>query len=118
MAVKKAVVLTNGQFEQLQSGDTLEGAGGGSATLTETEIDFGTKPVNNKTFIINDAGVSVSNKIIVIGSASDATGQVGNDWEVDSAMFSAKANTGNFTLYVNAQFSISGKRKIYYQILS
>jgi hypothetical protein len=117
MAVKKAVVLTNGQFELLQAGDTLEGVGG-SATLTETEIDFGTKPVNNKTFTITDSGVSVSNKIIVTGSASDATGQVGNDWEVDSAMFSAKANSGNFTLYANAQFSISGKRKIYYQILS
>lgn len=117
MAVKKAVVLTNGQFEQLQAGDTLEGADG-SATLTETEIDFGTKPVNNKTFTITDAMVSGSNKIIVIGSASNATGQVGNDWEVDSAMFSTKSNSGNFTLYVNSQFSMSGKRKIYYQILN
>jgi len=117
MAIKIPLVLTNGQVEQLQAGDTIAGTGG-SAVLTETEIDFGTKPVNNKTFTVTDAGVSGSNKIIVIGSASNATGQVGNDWEVDSAMFSAKANTGNFTLYVNAQFSISGKRKIYYQILN
>lgn len=118
MATRKPLVLNNGQIEQLQSGDTLDGAGGSSATLTETEIDFGTKPVNNKTFTITDAGITGSNKIIVIGSTSDATGQVGNDWEVDSAIFSAKANSGNFTLYVNAQFSISGKRKIYYQILN
>lgn len=118
MAVKKALVLNNGQIEQLQAGDTLDGVGGGSAILNEAEIDFGTTPVNNKTFTIVDANIGTSNKILVFPSSNDATGQAGNDWEVDSAMFSAKANTGNFTLYVNAQFSISGNRKIYYQILN
>lgn len=92
--------------------------GGGSATLTEVEIDFGTKPVNNKTFTIIDGAVTNTKKVIVIPSPNNATGQLGNDWEVDGATFSAKANTGDITLYVNAQFSISGKRKIYYQILN
>lgn len=92
--------------------------GGGTPVLTEVEIDFGAKPVNDKTFTIIDAGVSNTNKIIAFPSPSNATGQVGNDWEVDSAVFSAKANIGSITLYVNAQFSMNGKRKIYYQILN
>ena len=91
---------------------------GGTPSLTEVEIDFGTKPANNKIFTITDAGVSNTNKIIVTPSPSDATGQVGNDWEVDGAIFSAKANIGSITLYVNAPFSMNGKRKIYYQILN
>jgi len=88
------------------------------SSLVETEIDFGTQPINNKTFTITNGVVINTNKIIVFPSPNNATGQIGNDWEVDSAIFSAKANTGNITLYVNAQFSISGKRKIYYQILN
>ena len=92
--------------------------GGGSATLTEVEIDFGITPVNNKTFTITDVAVTNTKKIIIFPSPSNATGQVGNDWEVDGATFSAKANTGNMTLYVNAPFSMNGKRKIYYQILN
>lgn len=87
-------------------------------SLTEVEIDFGTNPLNNKTFTITDVTVISTNKIIVTPSPNDATGQVGNDWEVDGATFSAKANTGNMTLYVNAPFSMNGKRKIYYQILN
>jgi hypothetical protein len=92
--------------------------GGGSATLTEVEIDFGIIPVNNKTFTITDVAITNTKKIIIFPSPSNATGQLGNDWEVDGATFSAKANTGNMTLYVNAPFSMNGRRKIYYQILN
>lgn len=92
--------------------------GGGSASLTEVEIDFGVNPINNKIFTIIDTSVVSTNKIIIFPSPNTATGQQGNDWEVDSATFSAKANIGNITLYVNSPFVISGKRKIYYQILN
>ena len=112
----KLVVLNNNGTKSTLDSSTL--GGGGSATLKEVEIDFGTKPVNNKTFTITDGAIVVTNKIIVTPSPSDATGQVGNDWEVDGATFSAKANTGNITLYVNAPFSMNGKRKIHYQILN
>jgi len=89
-----------------------------SPTITEIEIDFGTKPLNNKTFTITDSNITSDNIIVCHPSPNNATGQVGNDWEVDGAIFSAKANTGSMTLYVNAPFSINGKRKIYYQILN
>jgi hypothetical protein len=111
----KLVTLENNGAKSTIDSSTL---GGGSSTLTEAEIDFGTQPVNNKTFTIIDAGVSNVNKIIVFPSPNTATGQQGNDWEVDSATFSAKANTGDITVYVNSPFVISGKRKIYYQILN
>lgn len=112
----KLIVLNNNGTQSTLDSSTI--GGGGSASLVEFEIDFGTNPVNDKTFTITDAGVSNTNKIIVFPSPNNATGQLGNDWEVDSAIFSAKANTGNFTLYVNAQFSMNGKRKLYYQILN
>ena len=91
---------------------------GGTSTLIEVEVDFGTQPVNNKTFTIIDGSVVNTNKIIFTPSPNTATGQQGNDWEVDSATFSAKANIGSITLYVNSPFVISGKRKLYYQILN
>lgn len=92
--------------------------GTGLVTLTEIEIDFGAKPVNDKIFIITDARVSNENKILIFPSPNNIIGQSGNDWEVDNAIFSAKANTGNITLYINSQFSMNGKRKIYYQIIN
>ena len=112
----KLVTLQNDGTKSIIDSSTL--GGGGSATLIEAEIDFGTTPINNKTFTITDVTVISTNKIIVTPSPNDATGQVGNDWEVDGATFSAKANTGDITLYVNAPFSMNGKRKIYYQILN
>lgn len=90
----------------------------GTPTLTEFEIDFGNLPVTNKTFTITNVAILNTNKIIVTPSPNTATGQQGNDWEVDSATFTAKANNGSITLYVNSPFVISGKRKLYYQILN
>lgn len=86
-------------------------------TLTEIEIDFGSKPLNNKTFTISDTNVVSTDKIVCFPSPNNTTTGLGNDWEVDFAIFSAKANNGSLDIYVNASYSISGKRKIYYQIL-
>ena len=112
----KLVTLQNDGTKSIIDSSTL--GGGGSATLIEAEIDFGTIPVNNKTFTITNGAITNTQKVVAFPSPNDATGQVGNDWEVDGAVFSAKANTGNITLYVNAPFSMNGKRKIYYQILN
>lgn len=110
----KLVTLENDGTRSTLDSSTL----GGTPSLTEVEIDFGTKPVNNKIFTIVDGAVTNTNKVIVNPSPNNSTGQVGNDWEVDTATFSAAANAGSITLYVNTLFSISGKRKIYYQILN
>lgn len=46
-------------------------AGGGSVNIKQVEVDFGNIPVSNKQFIITDADISLSNKIIA-GIAYDS----------------------------------------------
>lgn len=84
----------------------------------ETEIDFGSTPVDSASFVITDANVSTTNIIFVHASPNPATGRVGNDWEFDHASFSALPGTGQFTLSVVLAHGAVGKRKIYYTILN
>lgn len=99
------------------SGTTLNAAGGAGASWTETEIDFGTSPAKDKTFVITDAGVSSSSKILIVPSGNVATGRVGDDWEWDGFTFSGKAATGQFTLTALAQPGpVVGKRKVFYSV--
>ena len=93
--------------------DTLAGGGGG-LTLTEFEVDFGTKPIRSKKFTITAAGVTGSSKVIVNPSGNVATGRVGDDWEWDAISTSAKAGTGQFVLTCFASGRVAGKRKFYY----
>jgi hypothetical protein len=88
--------------------------GGGGLTLTETEIDFGSLPVQGKKFTITQAGVLPASLVSVSPSGNVATGRVGDDYEWDSINFSAKPNTGTFTLTAYASGRIRGKRKILY----
>jgi hypothetical protein len=88
--------------------------GGGGLTLTETEIDFGSLPVQGKKFTITQAGVLPASLVSVSPSGNVATSRVGDDYEWDSINFSAKPNTGTFTLTAYASGRIRGKRKILY----
>ncbi len=90
--------------------------GGGGGSMAETEIDFGTTPVQGKKFTIVDAGVSPTSKILVLPSGNVATGRVGDDWEWDSIVFAAKPGTGNFGLTAYASGRIKGRRKIFYSV--
>lgn len=101
---------------QLGEVGVLDDTGGGSLTVAETEIDFGTTPVRAKRFTITDAGVSGTSKILVNPSGNIATGRGMDDWEWDTIQFAAKPNTGNFTLYAKASGGIGGKRKIFYTV--
>lgn len=83
-------------------------------TLTETEIDFGSLPVQGKKFTITQAGVLPASLVSVLPSGNVATGRVGDDYEWDSINFTAKPNTGTFTLTAYASGRIRGKRKIIY----
>lgn len=96
------------------------GLAGGSAppgtfTVSEAEIDFGTKPVTSKSFTVVDASIVASSKIMVVGSGNTATGRVGNDYEWDSVNYTAKGETGTFTLKAVCNSGhLIGKRKILY----
>lgn len=98
--------------------DKIESLGpGGSFSMAEAEIDFGTTPQWSKTFTVTDALVSGTSKVSAWASGNTATGRVGNDDEWDMVMYSAKAGTGEFTLTAMAlPGPIVGKRKIFYAI--
>jgi len=114
MAVKNPIVNYNGYLKELQVGDTLPASGG--FTLTEVEIDFGTKPTRSKRFTITDALATTLSKIMVVPSGNVATGRGQDDWEWDTIQFAAKGNTGNFSLSAYSNTRIGGKRKIFYTI--
>ncbi len=90
--------------------------GGGSLTVTEVEIDFGTSARRSKRFTITDALAGPTSKILVFPSGNVATGRGQDDWEWDTIQFSAKSNTGNFTLFAYSNTRVGGKRKIFYTI--
>lgn len=115
MAVKKPIVNYDGKLKELQTGDTLPGGSGG-ITVTEVEIDFGNKPIHSKRFTITDGTVGPTSKILVFPSGNPATGRGSDDWEWDMIGFSAKAGSGNFTLYAKSDTNIGGKRNIFYTI--
>jgi len=90
----------------------------GGFNVYEIEIDFGTNPVYDKTFIITNVLSSPSSKIIAYPSGNVATGRIGNDLEWDSISYGAMASTGDFTLTATCSTgAVVGKRKVYYSIL-
>lgn len=91
--------------------------GGGGATATEVEIDFGTMAVPITSWTITDAGIDPTKKILVFPSPNPATDRLGNDWELDSAVFTGLAGSGNFALSAIPTTRMVGKRKIYYQVV-
>lgn len=95
---------------------TVPGAAG--ASWSETEVDFGTSPgVTEKTFIITDAGVTGSSKVIVVQSGNAATSRASGDALWDGIMYAATPGTGQFTLYATtAQGPVSGRRKVFYTV--
>lgn len=91
--------------------------GGGGGTVTEAEIDFGTKPVFDALFSIVDGTVGATNKIVVSESGKPATGRVAGDAQWDSILMAANPATGSFSLFCRAQPGpVVGKRKIQYSV--
>lgn len=84
---------------------------------TETEVDFGSTGVYDKTFTITDGAATSTSKIIAIQSGNVATGRVGNDADWDSIDYACLPGTGSFTLIAKANPGpVVGKRKVYYSI--
>lgn len=116
LKVDESITLTiNGVTYDLSANRSWTVSGG--ASLTEVEFDMGSTPIPTNSFTITDASVTPSSKIVVFPSPNPATGRVGNDFEFDSATFSALTGTGSFTLYVNSPYKMVGKRNVYYQIV-
>lgn len=94
--------------------------GGGSATTTEVEVDFGWPPRANRSFTVVDATVSGTSKILAWPSGNAATGQDADEFELTPFVCSARAGTGTFTLNVVACDQvigrIGGRVRVFYQV--
>lgn len=83
MAVKNPLALYSGQIKELQSGDTLPGAGG-SATLDQVTLDFGSSPVFSASFTFALTGAVNGTKM-----AMQAAGE-SDEYEMDGFICAAK----------------------------
>lgn len=92
-------------------------SGGGSASWTEVEIDFGSGVgVFDATFTVTDATVSGSSKVAVVQSGVTATSRAAGDALWDGITYAAVPAAGQFTLYAKCSGPVAGKRKILYQV--
>lgn len=91
---------------------------GGSISVTETEIDFGTAfGYYDKTFVVTDAGVSAASKIIITQSGNAPTGRQADENQMDALSCNALPASGSFTLFCRAlPGPVAGKYKIFYTI--
>ena len=111
--------LPNGRLEQtgnsksfnsiinVETGDILN-----DLSLTELELNFGSTPVRGKKFTIEYFPITSASLIAVYPSGNTAFERVGDDWEWDSIVFSAKPNLGSVTITARASGLIRGRRKI------
>jgi hypothetical protein len=101
-------------FADHKKGTTWDGA---EFIITEIEVDFGEEEFS-KTFTIVDALSTITSKILCFPSPNSGTNRVGNDWELEIPSLVAVAANGTFDLTVSFNDIVSGKRKIYYQIIN
>lgn len=92
-------------------------SGGGGASWTEVEVDFGTDPVYDASFVITDAAISGTSKVQVLPCGKAATGRTSDDWQWDGAAFAANPGSGSATCYVTfSPGPIVGPRKVQYSV--
>lgn len=91
--------------------------GGGSATITEIEIDFGLLPTRTKTFTVIDGYVTIFSKLMINQSGHAATGRQADENEMDPILFSGTPGTGQFILIANALTGpVTGKYRVNYTV--
>jgi len=89
--------------------------GGGSVTVVEVEIDFGTKPVFDALFTVVDASVNAASKVTVTESGKTATGRTQGDAQWDSIDGAALPGAGSFQLFCTASPGpVVGRRLMQY----
>lgn len=71
---------------------------GGSTSVTQVQIDFGTTPTRSKQFTITDPTVTPSTYLIVNQSGVSASGRTVGEPEMDPMVFSATPGSGAFTV--------------------
>ncbi len=91
--------------------------GGGTLDIKQTEIDFGTIPVSEKSFTITDASVVVTSRIIGNVVYETPTGKELDELEMDSLDLKFAPGSGQFTLYARGLDGyIADKFKVNYLV--
>jgi hypothetical protein len=86
-------------------------------TITEIEIDFGATAVAELSFIISDASITITSKIVVLQSGRAATGRSADENELDIIRFVATPAAGSFQLSATCLSGrVSGKYKVNYLV--
>jgi hypothetical protein len=93
-------------------------AAGGTATIAEVELDFGTAiGTKSKSFTVVDASVTSSNRIIMQHSLAAATGRAQDENELDTFTVRCVAGSGQFTAYADSLFgSVAGVYRFNYLV--
>lgn len=88
-----------------------------AASISQTEIDFGTTPVAEASFLITDANVSASSKLIGCVAYVAPTGKDLDELDMDGLDLKFAPGSGQFTLYARGMDGyIADKFKINYQV--
>lgn len=89
-----------------------------AASISQTEIDFGTTPLSEKLFTIPDASVSLSSKITGSVAYEAPTGKELDELEMDDLQLRFGPGTNEFFLYVRSANGsyLADKFKINYQV--
>lgn len=95
--------IADGEFLK-RVGTSIVGASpaAGSAAITQVEVDFGSAPASEKNFLITDAAVDPSSKIIATGAYAAPTGKDADEMEMDPLSIICLAGSGEFTMNVRA----------------
>jgi hypothetical protein len=92
-------------------------AGGGGANIKQTEIDFGTTPVSEASFVIADVDVTAGSQLIGSVAYEAPTGKDLDELEMDGLDLKFAPGSGSFTLYVRGMDGyVADKFKINYLV--
>ena len=118
-------VLASGEFyyatdtQQLFVGPTptLVGPSSGSTVVKQTEINFGSLPVSEASFLITDASVSPTSHIVGTVAYEAPTGKDLDELDMDELDLKFGPGSGQFILYATGENGyIADKFKINYVV--
>lgn len=110
---------TNNQILTIVGGSPVwatPASSSGSFSITETEVDFGSTPVANATFVVTNSSITASHKIIAVLSMETPTDKDQDELEMDNLILRCVASGGGFSMYINSDDGsyLEGKFKINY----
>lgn len=125
-----AADVTSGQFAmaRLASGTpdgtkfvrddgTLQSPGASSTNIKQTEVDFGTTPVSEASFVITDADVAPTSQLIGFVAYEAPTGKDLDELDMDTLDLKFAPGSGQATLYATCLTGyIAGNFKVNYLI--